>query len=579
MSTLQHITRFVRKIRNYLLSHRWLSISIAIVIVVVFALFAVSPFIFFIRDSEQTETDQTQSSEQIPSMTSNSESTTESNRDLTTTTDQGTPRQSESSTEQTHTDSDNSSSQTTTSSSELPELTSADPTTTTQTAATTQTSTTNDPTTSVDQNQIYVDPNGIDQSGNGSESTPFRTIQYAIESADRNTTIRVAPGVYSERLDFEQAAGLTVIGAADGSSIISGKSFSDGYLIEISRASDISLKNLTIRDFRGDNLECVLIRRDSRDIEIEGCAFANIGVYNPSGNAHIILVEGDSVVGVKNISVINNKIMNCFTGYSEAVTMESNVDGFEISGNLIHDVTNIGIDVAGFYSNGVNDPTLNQARNGRIADNTLYNIESPNASCAAIYVDGGRDIVIERNRVYRSTYGIELGCENRYDEDTPGYEAAASGITVRYNTIYKCAKAGIMVGGYDNETTGTVRDSNIYNNTLYKNRNEIELSRCNRISFSKNIIFGNGNDNYFLYHHVDSEITDLSSDDNIFYTDSGVGRFKYLGSYASGLASWQQISGIDLSSSYIDPQFIDPANGKFLLVQGSAAAGYGAQSN
>lgn len=533
MSTLQHITRFFRKIKSYLMAHRWLAISIAVVIVIVITLFAVSRYLFPDWDSEQT-----------------------------------------------HTNTDNSSSQTTTSSSsEPPDLTSADPTTTIQTAVTTKTTATDDPTTSVDHNQIYVDPNGIDQSGNGSRSTPYRTIQYAIESADSNTTIRVAAGVFNERLDFEQAVGLTVIGAADGSSIISGKNFSDGYLIEISRASDISLKNLTIRDFRGDNLECVLIRRDSHDIEIEGCAFANIGAYNPSGNAHIILAEGDSAVGVKNISVINNKIMNCFTGYSEAITMESNVDGFEISGNLIHDVTNIGIDVAGFYSNGVNDPTLNQARNGRIADNTLYNIESPNASCAAIYVDGGRDIVIERNRVYRSTYGIELGCENKFDEDTPGYEAVASGITVRHNTIYDCVKAGIMVGGYDNETTGTVRDSNIYNNTLYKNRNEIELSRCDRISFSKNIIFGNGNDNYFLYHHVDSEITDLSSNDNIFYTDSGVGRFKCLGSYASGLASWQQISGIDLSSSYIDPQFIDPANGKFSLVQESAAAGYGAQSN
>lgn len=578
MNVLQHITRFGRKIKSCLMAHRWLAVSIASVFVITLLLIAVSPLLFSDQDSEQTQTDQTSTTDKGIPETSKTESISDSSRTNTATTDQASTLQSGPSSEQTQTNTATSSSQTTTStSSEQHGLTSTENSTTpVKTAVTTQPTVTENPTNSVDQNQVYVDVNGVDGSGRGTKTAPFRTIQYGIESAERNTKIRVAPGVYNERLDLEQAKGLSIVGAVDGSSIISGINFSDGYLIEISRASDISLKNFTIRDFRGDNLECILIRRGSRDIEIEGCTFTNIGVYDPLGNAHIILAEGDSSEGVKNISVKGNAIMNCYTGYSESVTMESNVDGFEISGNLIHDVTNIGIDAAGFYSNGVNDPALNQARNGLIADNTIYNIQSPNASCAAIYIDGGRDIVIERNRVYSATYGIELGCENRFDEETLGYEASASGITVRHNTVYNCAKSGIMVGGYDNETTGTVKDCNIYNNTLYKNRNEIELSRCDRISFNRNIIFGNGNDNYFLYHHADSKITGLNSDNNVFYTDTGTGRFKYLGGYASELASWQQMSGMDLSSSYFDPQFIDPANSKFSLVQGSAAAGYGA---
>ena len=44
----------------------------------------------------------------------------------------------------------------------------------------------------------YVATNGVDAAGRGGEAEPFETIQYAIEKAERDSTIWVKPGVYDK---------------------------------------------------------------------------------------------------------------------------------------------------------------------------------------------------------------------------------------------------------------------------------------------------------------------------------------------------------------------------------------------
>ncbi len=420
----------------------------------------------------------------------------------------------------------------------------------------------------------YVAKSGVDSSTSGNSSKPFKTIQYAIEHVPAGSIIAVSPGIYSERLDLTGRYRVYITNAGSELPVLSGGSYTDGYLVEISGADQITLDHFEIRDFRGDDLECVLIRRASRQVTISSCAFTNIGVNSPSGNAHIILAKGDSAEPLTDISICRNTIARCYTGYSESVTMESNVDGFEIIGNLIHDVTNIAIDVTGFYSNGVNNPVMNQARNGLIAGNTIYNAVSPYASCAGIYVDGGRNIVIENNTVHNSMYGIEIGCENRVDEDQPSYLATASDVKVRYNLIYACSEAGIVVGGYDMAEAGKVTNCEIYHNTLFKNNDEIDLAHCSDIDFYRNIIFGSGLEKYFMYHYADTAISGLNSDNNIFFTDQGNGRFKLSGKYASTLEQWRLISGQDMHSFMSDPLFVKSGS-DFHLRSESPAQGYG----
>jgi hypothetical protein len=421
---------------------------------------------------------------------------------------------------------------------------------------------------------VFVSLDG-DNNGTGKKDSPYRTIQHAISAAKPGDHIFMYSGVYNEKLLFENKDSLTLQPAPGEKIILSGEEFNQGYLIEISNSRSIVLSGLYIRDFRGDDLECVLIRRASNQIVISECDFNNIGVTGPEGSAHVILAKGDSDIPLSNITISNNRISDCYTGRSEAVTMESNVERFSITGNTICDITNIAIDATGFYDNGVTSTSMNQARNGVIANNKVYNISSGYASCAGIYIDGGRDIIIEKNVVFNSIYGIEIGCENKFDESSPAIAAVASGITVSRNLIYNCSKIGISVGGYDMSHTGLVKNCRINNNTLYNNGNEIEISYSNGISIERNILYVRGDENYLIYHNSDSTAENINLDNNIYFSDNSTGKFKYKNRYASGLGEWQRVSQQDTNSQWTDPKFRSIQNADFSLAADSDVNGYG----
>jgi parallel beta-helix repeat protein len=114
-----------------------------------------------------------------------------------------------------------------------------------------------------------------------------------------------------------------------------------------------------------------------------------------------------------------------------------------------------------------------QVRDGICSDNEVWNItsadnETYDAACAGgIYVDGGNNIVIERNKVWNCDIGIEAASEHA--------GKATENIVIRNNLIYGCdAVAGIAFGGYD-EQRGSARNIKIYNNTLYDNNPNIMI--------------------------------------------------------------------------------------------------------
>ncbi len=76
----------------------------------------------------------------------------------------------------------------------------------------------------------------------------------------------------------------------------------------------------------------------------------------------------------------------------EALSLNGNIDGFEINGNEIYNNTNIGIVAIG-YEGECPDPNLDQARNGVIINNLVYQNPSAYDAAAGIYIDGGKNIV------------------------------------------------------------------------------------------------------------------------------------------------------------------------------------------
>jgi hypothetical protein len=107
---------------------------------------------------------------------------------------------------------------------------------------------------------------------------------------------------------------------------------------------------------------------------------------------------------------------------------------------------------------------------------------------SGIYVDGGKDIHIDRNRCFSNGCGISVGCE------VNGF--VVNKIQVRGNIIYNNRYAGILFGS--NKANSNVTASIVNNNTLYNNHvdeatytiygTEIALQNCSGNTITQNIL-------------------------------------------------------------------------------------------
>jgi hypothetical protein len=127
--------------------------------------------------------------------------------------------------------------------------------------------------------------------------------------------------------------------------------------------------------------------------------------------------------------------------------------------------------------------------------------------CAdGIYVDGGQDIEIFNNFVYRCDIGIEVATEHSPD-DNPLFKV--SGIRVHDNVIANCEGwCGICFGGYDKDL-GFTEDCEFDHNTLVDNETQIGVQRSKGNSIHDNLFVGGNSAIDFNY---DCKIKDLIND-------------------------------------------------------------------
>jgi len=164
------------------------------------------------------------------------------------------------------------------------------------------------------------------------------------------------------------------------------------------------------------------------------------------GNAFGLAIYGTATTQWTNVTVSDNELDHLTLGCSESLSINGNVDGFVVSKNKVRDNDNIGIVAIGFEGTAPT-PALDQARNGVISGNLVYNIASKNnpayngeTSADGIYVDGDTRLLIERNVVHNADLGIELASEHS--------GMSSSYVLVRSNAIYFSNAAGISIGGY-----------------------------------------------------------------------------------------------------------------------------------
>jgi len=409
--------------------------------------------------------------------------------------------------------------------------------------------------------QYFVALNGNDNNP-GTEERPFRTIQKAARSAIPGSTVFIKQGRYNERVVI-QVSGNSELGFITFCPYLDDKVIIDG--------SGLPRNKNTIGD-------CIIYMEDKDYIRIQEFDIANINVKDGSGirvygsgshieilNSKIYEIRGENAMGitvygtdgksVNHLLIDGNEIYDCDPAKSEALTLNGNIEEFQISNNIVHDVNNIGIDMIG----GEDWLSTSFVRNGICRGNTVFRARSSYGGgyAAGIYVDGASNIIIERNRIFECDMGIEIGAEN------PG--VLVRNIIVRNNLIYNNDKAGLIIGGYA-EDLGRVANCVFINNTLYKNnrvkaQGEIWIQYAYNNELKNNIICTSPNaklEVLLLQNTVESLEIENELDYNLYFviysTEDGV----YFALKNYSLKDWEgyrQSTGQDDHSLFLNPQF------------------------
>lgn len=440
----------------------------------------------------------------------------------------------------------------------------------------------------------YVSPSGNDNNS-GTLSAPFATIQKAVNMCTSGSDlVYVRAGTYNQAVNISGKSGITLTRYGSEAVYVKGSSASNS-VISVSNSSNIIVSYLHVQDKQVNWAVGIIVQGSGSNIQIVGNKLSNIhyrtGTFNAADNmgttvvgANPITVVGDNEnASLNNILISANEVYNCMTGWCEAISVKGNVDNFNVEKNIVHDITNIGIDAFGL---GTYPPLSKnyQSRNGTIQQNTVYNCRCNYADNGGIYVDGGKDISVINNRVYGNIYGITIGCENQMDIAN----GTTSGIHVRNNFVYNNLKAGIMIGtsGDDDGLQGNVAYCDVIGNTFLKNSSsdqwggELVLQNANNILVSNNVFYGLY-PQMFTYNLGTSAITFKYN--NYYYVNGSessvvISRQVSETSWTGiSLAQFKTLVGGDAGSFFTNPSMVSDnvANANFHINAGSPCVNAG----
>ncbi|SDY21524.1 parallel beta-helix repeat (two copies) [Evansella caseinilytica] len=428
---------------------------------------------------------------------------------------------------------------------------------------------------------LYVSPNGNDQN-EGTKEKPFRTLAHAAEEAVAGITVMIREGTYHEMLAVKHSGSaekpVTFQNYENEKVVISGEAVSDAEyetpLIYIHNQQYIIISGLTIQDLSVSSEEAtamgIYVSGSSSHITIKNNHVRDIKTTADEGNAHGIAVYGTD--SMKDIKIEDNTVEKLTLGASEAVVLNGNIDGFTISGNVVRDNNNIGIDLIGYEGTAEQNDYV---RNGVVENNTVYQNSTygnpaygDDYSAGGIYVDGGQSIEIRNNTVYGNDIGIEATSEHK--------GKYAVDIQITDNTVYENTYAGISIGGYDKERGGTI-DSVIAHNIVYRNDTkglgggQILLqydTKNNKIE--KNIITASDSRIFIANYFTKNEENRVNH--NVYHKEvDNDGIWIWKKNKYDSFSSYQTATNQDQDGIYVDPIYRDEKSYDFTLDPDSPA--------
>ncbi len=448
---------------------------------------------------------------------------------------------------------------------------------------------------------FYVSTTGND-SNPGTQSSPWRTIQHGADNARAGSTVNVHGGIYEELVSIHVSGN-----ASDGfitfrsypgeTAILDASHFTPterNGVLTIRNQSYVRIEGFEIRNFRtaehrlaplgidiiGTGSHIELLKNNVHHIEQ---TFDGRDAPGHGANAFGIAVYGtDSKAPITDLIIDGNEVHHLKTGSSESLVVNGNVTNFRITRNVVHDNNNIGIDVIGFERTAP-DPAVDQARDGVVSGNLVYNITSKgnpayrnDESSDGIYVDGGTRILIEQNVIHDVDFGIELASEHK--------DRATSYVIARNNLIYHGHTAGVSIGGYAPER-GRTDHCTVVNNTLYDNDTsgtgsgefQLQWNMADNI-FANNIVYA-GSRCLMILNKSQAEKSQPPAviDHNLYYCAAGAKASTWIETPATvtGFDKYVESTGNDVHSHFLDPHFVDAAAHDFHLQSDSPAIAAG----
>jgi hypothetical protein len=448
---------------------------------------------------------------------------------------------------------------------------------------------------------FYVSTTGND-SNPGTQTAPWRTIQHAADTVRAGATVNVRGGIYEELVSVKSSGNategyITLQSYPGETAVLDAEHFTPAgrdAVLTIHNQSYVRIKDFEIRNFHtaerrltplgisvagaGSHIE--LLKNNVHHIEQ---TFNGRDAPGHGANGFGIAVYGtDAKTPISDLVIEGNEVHHLKTGSSESLVVNGNVTNFRITHNIVHDNNNIGIDVIGFERTAP-DPAIDQARDGVVSGNLVYNITSRGnpaygdvQNSDGIYVDGGTRILIEQNVLHDVDFGIELASEHK--------DRATSYITARNNLIYHTHTAGVSIGG-SAPARGHTEHCTVVNNTLYDNDTsgtgsgefQMQWNMADNV-FANNIVYAGPR--CLITVTVSKSLAEtnqppVSMDHNLYYCASGSKASTWTESAetVTGFDKYIASTANDRHSRFLDPRFVDPTHDFHLQSDSPAIAG------
>lgn len=414
---------------------------------------------------------------------------------------------------------------------------------------------------------IYVAINGNDQNA-GTKAKPFRTLKKAASEAVAGTTILIRKGTYNEKLVVNHSGTrskpITFKAYNKEMVVLSGIELNevegDTSLVTINNKNYVTISGLIIQDLStelaDETVMGIYVTGSSKHITLENNNVRRIETHASEGNGHGIAIYGTGTM--KDINILNNTLEDLKLGSSESLALNGNIDGFKVENNIVRRSDNIAIDLIG-YEGISNDKKVDFVRNGIVKNNQVYEISShgnpaygEDYSAGGIYVDGGKNITIEKNTIYKSDIGIEATSEHA--------DKYADSIKIINNIIYDNFYTGISIGGYDENRGGTI-NSTIAQNILYRNDTmgldggQLLLQHDTKNNVIERNILTAGPSRIFISNYFTTN-QENKLQKNVFHKEKGkTGIWIWKMEEYTSFNHFIKASKSDEKSSYLDPKY------------------------